>query len=118
MQKKYRIKKTSEIDAIFNQKKRVSGKYFNIFYQLSENDSFRFAISIGKKYGNAVKRNLMKRRIREIIRKSKDVIKPFDFVVVVKPDSSELNFETVKKEMLKLLTRAKIMEETKWRKDF
>jgi ribonuclease P protein component len=55
----------------------------------------------------------MKRRIREIIRKSKDLIKPFDFVVVAKPDSNELNFETIKKEMLKLLTRAKIMEEAK-----
>ncbi len=118
MQKKFRIKKTSEIDAIFNQKKRVNGKYFNIFYQLSENDSFRFAISIGKKYGNAVKRNLMKRRIREIIRKSKDVIKPFDFVVVVKPNSNDLDFETINLEILKLLSKAKITEETKWKKDF
>ncbi|MGI6787381.1 MAG: ribonuclease P protein component [Acholeplasmataceae bacterium] len=111
MQKKYRIKKTSEIDAIFNKKIRINGKYFNIFYQLSDVGVFRFAISIGKKYGNAVKRNLMKRRIREIIRESKDEIKAFDFVIAVKPNSNELDFETIKLEILKLLKKAKIMED-------
>jgi ribonuclease P protein component len=55
----------------------------------------------------------MKRRIREIIRKSKDVIKPFDFVVVVKPNSNDLDFETINLEILKLLSKAKITEETK-----
>ncbi|MGI6782395.1 MAG: ribonuclease P protein component [Acholeplasmataceae bacterium] len=113
MQKKYRIKKTSEIDAIFNKKIRVNGKYFNIFYQLSNNESFRFAISIGKKYGNAVKRNLMKRRIREIIRSIKDQIKSYDFIIVVKPNSEELNFETINQELFKLLIKAKILEEVK-----
>ena len=50
MKKQYRIKKTTEIDAIFKTKNRVQSKYFNIFYQPT-NQTFRFAISIGKKYG-------------------------------------------------------------------
>lgn len=113
MKKKFRIKKTSEINAIFNTKRRVSGKYFNIFYQSTNNDTFRFAISIGKKYGNAVARNLMKRRIREVVQATSSIIKTIDFVVVVKPTSNVLNFHEINEEILKLLKQAKIVEETK-----
>lgn len=112
MKKIYRIKKTSEIDAIFKTRKRVQGKYFNIFYQ-PNNQTFRFAISIGKKYGNAVERNLMKRRIREVINYYKENLDSFDFVVVVKKESANLSFQQIKEELTKLLYKSEIMEETR-----
>lgn len=117
MKKKYRIKKTNEIDAIFKTKKRVSSKYFNIFYQPNNKDTFRFAISIGKKYGNAVSRNLMKRHLRESVRSIYTSLKQYDFVIVVKKEASNLDFHQIKEEIIKLLFKGKIMEENKWKKE-
>lgn len=109
MKKMYRIKKTNEIDALFKTKTRVSSKYFNIFYQPSKQNNFRFAISIGKKYGNSVQRNLMKRRLREIIKSNQESIGIIDFVITVKPNSIDLDFTQIKADIEKLLKKSKII---------
>lgn len=105
MDKKYIVKKTKEIDAIIRVRKSVGNKFFVIYTRKNnETKGFRFAISIGKKYGNAVSRNLMKRRIREIIRNNIDIVKEYDYLIVVKKDSNLLNFEEIEKN-IKLLLR-------------
>lgn len=97
MNKKYRIKKTSEIDVVFKNKKSVGNSNFVIYYQINENlVNFRFAVSIGKKYGNSVKRNLMKRRLREIFRINYLHFNNLEVVVVVKPGSNNLSFQEIK----------------------
>lgn len=118
MKKRFRIKQTSEIDAVFKTKKRVQSKYFNIFYQPNNLNTFRFAISIGKKYGNAVARNLMKRRLRESIRLNHIDFRNYDFVIVVKQEAINLDFHQINEQIAKLLLKAKIMEEPKWKKEY
>jgi ribonuclease P protein component len=111
MKKIYRIKKYSEIDAIFKIKNVKSNAFFTIYQnQKTTSNHFRFAISIGKKYGNAVERNLIKRRLRMIITHVKDEIQKVDFVIVVKRDAKQLNYQNLNEELIKLLNKSKIME--------
>ena len=112
MNKRYRIKKNSEIDAIFKQKVVKGDSYFAI-YQADEklNEHFRFALSIGKRYGNAVARNLAKRRIRMIIAELKDVIiKTKEFVIVIKPTAAQLDYQDMRTKLNVLLKKSKLME--------
>ena len=104
--KEYSIKKSQEIDRIINNKNSVGNKYFAI-YKMDNNETshFRFSLSIGKKYGIAVERNLMKRRIREIIRKNIYLMKKLDYVFVIKPLSKELNFNEIEKNIIYLLKK-------------
>ena len=113
MKKRYRIKKNSEIDAVFKHKKSRSDGYFTI-YHIEENalDHFRFALSIGKKYGNAVKRNLAKRQIRMIIHSIQKDIKNKDFVIVIKPNAATLSFLEIKQKLLSLFKKTNITERT------
>ena len=106
IKKEYRIKKEKEIDKVFKAKKSVGNKFF-VIYQIKndETNHFRFALSIGKKYGNAVSRNKIKRRIREIIRLNLNLLKNKDYVLVVKPTARNLNFEEIEKNILFLLKR-------------
>ena len=68
MKKEYRVKKTSEIEAILKKKCFRSNQYFSVYkLENSETSHFRYAMSVGKKIGNAVTRNQYKRLIAACI---------------------------------------------------
>ena len=112
MKKKYIIKKKSEIDSLFKSKDKRGNSYFVIFKNNEvENVNFKFAISIGKKYGNAVARNKIKRQVRSIIRENQNFIdQTSEFVIVIKPSANELQYHEINKYLEKLLIRLNIME--------
>lgn len=110
MKKQYRIKKSKEIDAIIRQRKNYGNKFFVIYYKENQNEHFRFAISIGKRYGNAVKRNLIKRQIRMIFQNNHKNLPKIDYVVVVKPQAKSLNYQEIMTELENLIFKTQIKE--------
>lgn len=111
MKKKYRIKKSSEIQRLIKKKTTVGNSYFILYYSKNHDiENFRFALSVPKKYGNAVHRNLMKRRIREVI-KDNNFNSLYDFFIVIKPKAEALSFSEIKKMLEKLFAKAKILGE-------
>ncbi|MBN2504515.1 MAG: ribonuclease P protein component [Bacilli bacterium] len=111
MEKAYRIKKSTEIEEIVKLKNNVANNYFVVYYRFNDgNTHFRFAVSVPKKYGSAVQRNQMKRRIREIVRAT-GFNNQYDFLVIAKTKSVDLGFIEIKDNLLKLFARAKILIE-------
>lgn len=110
MKKEYRIKKGSEIEYIMKQRQSVGSQYFVIYQSKTKNhdqNHFRFAVSVSKKYGNAVYRNKIKRQIREIIAHCGD-IKTVNFFVVVKVNANQLTFQEIEKELKRLMKKLQI----------
>ena len=66
MRKSYRVKKEAEFQTVFTQGQSCANRQF-VVYMLEKPDQkhFRVGISVGKKIGNAVARNWVKRRIRQ-----------------------------------------------------
>jgi ribonuclease P protein component len=96
MKKEYRVKKSKEIEAILKQRRSVGNKYFVLYEKENHDiDHFRFAVSVPKKFGNAVQRNKMKRQVREIIAKL-DINPKLDLFLVVKKEANSLDFQTTK----------------------
>ena len=111
MNKQYRIKKSSEIEDVLKKGTKAFSKYF-IFYKLETNETsqFRFATSVGKKIGNAVVRNLTKRRIRAAFDKFNLTSKTMDVFIIAKTNVNELTFEGYVKQIGYLLQKLHIID--------
>lgn len=99
------IKKEKEINDIIKNGFRKSNKYFSVYKKINENNKYyRFCICVSKKLGNAVNRNKNKRQIKDIVDKSKiKFSKSSDYVIILKKEINELEFEEKKKFLLDIL---------------
>ena len=110
MKKEYRVKRNTEIVKIIQKRDSVGDVFFVIYKSGNlHTGHFRYAISVSKKYGIAVQRNLIKRRVREIVDATK-FIESYDFLIVIKPAASKLSFAEISTDLHKLFARAKITE--------
>ncbi len=109
MKKQYRIKKSSEIEQVLKNKQSYGNKYFTVYKKENlETKNFRYAISAGKKIGNAVVRNKVKRQVRSIISELCDITPNIDVFIIVKPLVLSLDFSQMKKQVTYLLKKNNI----------
>jgi ribonuclease P protein component len=91
--------------------KRLSVDGLSLFYTKNKAESFRVGISVSKKLVNAVRRNRLKRQIRNcIMRVLKGHTASYDMVFVVRKELSAAPYEkilmTVEKVLLRSVLRA------------
>ncbi|AIO18280.1 Ribonuclease P protein component [Candidatus Izimaplasma bacterium HR1] len=117
MKKEYRVKKSSEIEMIIRTRQSRGNRYFVLYKNENhEKPHFRYAVSVSKKFGNAVKRNQIKRRVREII-SNLDIVNLYDIFVVVKNDARALNFTEIKNSIEGLMEKQNILRRKDNEKD-
>ncbi len=109
MKKQYRVKKSKEIESIIKNHHFSTSPYFTLYYkEQNETNHFRYAMSVGKKIGNAVVRNKIKRQIRAIVRKL-TVKTNIDVFIVARGKVLELDFFTMEKEIIRLFQKQKLL---------
>jgi ribonuclease P protein component len=69
----------------------------------------RFGFTVGRRVGNAVARNKVKRRLREVARHS-DVADGWDLVVLARKDAASADYRQLGLDMADLLRRARLLE--------
>jgi len=107
----YRLVKDKDIEQVFKY-----GKYYNCdFLNLKKiatnkkNTRFGFVVSL-KISKKAVKRNKIKRQLRNIIQKEKNNIKnSFDVIILPKPQIIDKRYKDIEQVLLKLLKKAEII---------
>ena len=78
-----RLKKQADFERLFHKGKRAFSPSLTLIYRPS--DSMRMGISIGKRHGKSVKRNRIKRLIREAFAKTQGEMKgTYSFVIIPK----------------------------------
>lgn len=108
MKKEFRIKKTQEIESVIKENKSVNSLEMRFFVKkVNETSHFRYAISVGKKIGDAHIRNKEKRRLRSLFQKYQNIIPEGILIfVVAKPKILELDYQKLDKQFLYLLKKS------------
>lgn len=101
-----RLIRRAEYDVVYREGRRRSSREFAVFLRPNGLELSRFGWSIKKALGSAVKRNRMRRRIREIIRLHRQEIAPgWDIVIHPRSTVALAKFSPLSEELLKLLPR-------------
>ena len=100
------LSKNEEFKSLLR-KKKVSNKYVTIFFGTlnnKNNKKFNISFSVKKKIGNAVKRNKIKRRLRNIVNEAIKKIKiNFDYcyLILAKKNVLDENYDDIKSKLFK-----------------
>lgn len=106
------IKKSEDFEKIIKNNKSIKSKYFYLYINKRENSVYRFGLSVGKKIGNAVRRNKVKRQIKEIIHEN-DYQNNFDCIIIVRREINEIEFSKMKEELNNVFKNINILKEKK-----
>jgi ribonuclease P protein component len=99
-----RLTRREDFLAIYETGLRVPGPNLVLFGRRSRGDLGRLGVTVTRKCGGAVIRNLMKRRIREIYRLHREEIPvPLDLVVNVRRGADGVAFSTIEAEFIRQL---------------
>jgi ribonuclease P protein component len=85
--KSRRLRKRREFLAVQRSGKKIHGRYFVV---VAAHGSGRIGIAVSKKVGNAVKRNRIKRLVREYVRQNEWLPADRDVVVIAKRSAADL----------------------------
>jgi len=99
-EKKWKVRKRQHYQAIYQEGRRLHSRNFVIVLRENSEGTVRFGITVGKKVGNAVKRNRIKRLLREYFRLNRDAFRgSTDIVIIARKDISSLNYRDVSLEL-------------------
>ena len=105
MPREFRLRSSEEIRQVVSSGSRVSNSIGTLHYQPANQN--QFAIIVSKAIGSAVTRNLVKRRVRQVLRNHIDRDPTLKAALRMKPGVDKLSYQTLEEEVAALFVRAK-----------
>lgn len=100
------VKENKDFSRIINNGKKCWNDVFSIYYSMNDKENYRFGISVSKKIGNAVTRNKIKRQMRNIVDKYKNIYpNNQDYIIIIRKNYINLTFYEVRDKYIELMKK-------------
>lgn len=101
------IKENDEYNRIINNVKPFKYKDYVVYKELNDTNTYKFGFSVGKKVGNAVTRNRIKRQVKSILDKNL-YEKGFKCIIMVRKSILTKSFNEMEEELSFILNKINI----------
>ena len=103
--KRYEMIKDQNIfNELINKGKFNKNKYFVIYYKKNDTDKTNYGIAISRKYGKAVERNNIKRKVRNIIDNNRNLFqKGFNYIIMIRKDCNKKAYQDLNDELVAVM---------------
>jgi ribonuclease P protein component len=109
MKKDNRIRRRNDFAGAYRRGKSYANKYLVIYVLPNNRATSRFGFSVGKRIGNAVRRNRIRRRLREICRLHLgELVAGYDIVVIPRNPAPDTDHSTLTRALRHLFHKAGI----------
>lgn len=106
MKKRNVVKESRDFSKIMKCGKKYWNDAFSVYYFSNDYNDYRFGISVSKKIGNAVVRNKIKRQMRNIIDKYKNIYpKNKDYIIIVRRNYIKFQFSEINSMYINLMKK-------------
>lgn len=107
MNGRYRLLKTADFDRALRSGRRAGSSYLALFVSDNELGRPRVGFAVSGKLGNAVVRNRIKRRLRELVRPlAQSTQAGRDVVIVARPSAIDAEYARLRQDLSALWTRS------------
>ena len=103
----HRLKKNKQFNYIYKKGERYHTKNFNLFVIKSKFKNYKIGYSISKKEGKANKRNLLRRRVKEVVRLNNLTKEFHNYVLQAKFGACLLEYKEIESQLLDLFNKVK-----------
>jgi ribonuclease P protein component len=105
-----RLRTSAEFERVYRRGAVYRGRLFSVHALPGDAERPRLGLSVSKKVGSAVARNLVRRRLREVFRAVAGDLEPgMDIVVSARPAAADASFEELGKEFARALRRLDLL---------
>lgn len=110
MRRAYRLRNNADFQRVRAAKRSWTHPLLVLYAAPNDGPATRLGISVGKRVGGAVVRNLVRRRVREAVRLRHPSLRPgHDLVFIARPPSAEADWPMLRSAAEDLLRRARIL---------
>ena len=108
MNKKYIVKESRVFDEVIETGKKIKNYNFVIFFKENKDSPTKYGITVPKKVGKAHIRNMLKRKVRAIIRNyNKNYEKNYNCIIIIRNSCLNLSYQELYSSLQYLLDKIK-----------